>query len=66
MQNIAKTRNNPGLQTVMNLPCPAGSGQEVGGEAGVFLCISGVSRLIICLGRGIIKCDFSNPPSATT
>ena len=36
--------------------CPAGSGQEVGGcSVNDFLCISGISRLIICLGRGIIK-----------
>ena len=55
MQNIAKTRNNPGLHQQLVRPCPAGSGQEVGGKAGVFPCISGILRLIICLGRGIIK-----------
>ena len=34
MQNIAKTRNNPGLHQQLVRPCPAGSGQEVGGRAG--------------------------------
>ena len=34
MQNIAKTRNNPGLHQKLVHTCPAGSGQEVGGEAG--------------------------------
>ena len=29
--------------------------QEVGGKDGVFPCISGIFRLIICSGRGIIK-----------
>ena len=51
MQNIAKTRNDPGLQTVMNLPCPAGSGQEVGGcSVNDFLAFSSKLPLIICLG----------------
>ena len=40
---------------------PAGSGQEVGGKAGVFPCISGISRLFFRLGRGIIKMRFLNP-----
>jgi len=31
MQNIAKTRNNPGLHQKLVHPCPAGSWQEVGG-----------------------------------
>ena len=31
MQNIAKTRNNPGLHQKLVHTCPAGSGQEVGG-----------------------------------
>ena len=31
MQNIAKTRNNPGLHQKLVRPCPAGSGQEVSG-----------------------------------
>ena len=35
--------------------CPAGSGQEVSGKDDFFPCISGIFRLIICLGRGIIK-----------
>ena len=35
MQNIAKTRNNPGLHQKLVLSlCPAGSGQEVSGRAG--------------------------------
>ena len=67
MQNIAKTRNNPGLhQKLVLSSCPAGSGQEVSGEAGDFPCISGISRLIICLGRGIIKLWFLKPSISNT
>ena len=56
MQNIAKTRNNPGLhQKLVHTPCPAGSGQEVSGKDDFFPCISGISRLFFRLGRGIIK-----------
>ena len=52
--------------SMITAPCPAGSGQEVGGKDGFFLSISGISRLIICLERGIIKLWFLKPSISNT
>ena len=56
MQNIAKTRNNPGLHQKLVHTCPAGSWQEGSGcSVNDFPCISGIFRLFFGMGRGIIK-----------